>query len=74
MRGLHKVRQSITWHARDVPNWLNGLLFPAAMSPLIWWKWLQNSMLVVVKPTTVAADMTRAKCRISNSLADVAAT
>ena len=27
----------------------------AAMSPSIWWKWLQNRMLVVVRPTRMAA-------------------
>ncbi len=38
-----------------VPRRTRGDIFRAAMSPSIWWKWLQNKMLVVVRPTKIAA-------------------
>lgn len=44
------------WRPRRVlPSRTSGDFFPAARSPAIWWKWLQNSMAAVVRPTTTDA-------------------
>ena len=32
-----------------------GDFFPAALSPAIWWKWLQNKIVAVVKPIVTEA-------------------
>lgn len=43
----------VTLTALAVPNLTRGDILLAALSSAIWWKWLQNKMMVVVVPTTI---------------------
>lgn len=38
-----------------LPSLTMGDCFPAALSPAIWWKWLQNRIVAVVKPISIDA-------------------